>query len=253
MLFFFKPKKIYLDCFTFLPHAHEYFKLDHATSFYPDWWKKLPKEYVPDPPYGNGLIARSTIKRCQGLIDLYTNGIVMPLWTDLTCRLDPQSNPRQMWELFPANPDTEFKDHEVEQFQGFLDHKKYQHVKLYSAWMIKCKEDVKWTFNQPIWNFENLGDLTVLPGILDFKYQNSTNINLILKRDNHAPKIINLTAGQPMVHMVPMDNRDIVINSHLVSKEEFNNFNRLSSLAFKFSHIYKNNKISRDKQECPFK
>jgi hypothetical protein len=246
MLFFFKKNKIHLDCFTSEDHVYEFFKIEHANKFYPDWWKKLPKEIVKED-ISNGLAPVSTMKRCQGMIDHYTSGFIMPFWTDAIVFMEPQGSGKFGWQS--AHDSTDVVVHPIEQRGDYLPESKYLHIKIFSPWYFSSNSDIKWGWNQPSWNFKELDQYWVLPGVLDYKYQHTTHINLALARDPRERKRIFINAGQPLVHLLPMTEKEVVVHNHLVSKDEMAKLKNVNVNRFKFNNLYKEGKKFTTK--CP--
>ena len=57
-------------------------KINYATKFMPDWFKKTPNEVL----LKNGDTVGS-IKNCHGLTEMYRTAIVIPCWTDFTLEI----------------------------------------------------------------------------------------------------------------------------------------------------------------------
>jgi hypothetical protein len=55
----------------------------------------------------------------------------------------------------------------------------------------------------PVWHLKNPLEWTVVPGMLEFKYQHATNINLLFKL-RPEKYMVRIKAGQPIAHLVPM-------------------------------------------------
>jgi hypothetical protein len=245
-MFFFRPKKIILDCFTHLPHAYDHFKLDHARKFIPEWWKSLPKELNEiDTIHLENLSKVQpgfTMKKCSGFISNYSEGIIFPLWSDLGFAVsrDDGSSP-QLRPQYAGIP-SEISEHPKEQRGSIWP--TYQHVKIISPWFIRCNSDVQWTWNMPMWNFDELDGIQVLPAVIDFKYQLASHINIMIRRHPNENRSIMLEAGQPLVHLVPLaDDRNVEIRSHLLDKDEWiKRMRRGDTSSFKFRDIYRANK-----------
>ena len=71
MFFWFKKKKVVLECFTDNDIAFNYAKIERMDKFFPEWWKKTKKYSDKGIP---------TIKGCVGFIDYYKKGITIPSW-----------------------------------------------------------------------------------------------------------------------------------------------------------------------------
>lgn len=242
MIFLFKKKKLHLDIFTYRPEVMEFYPVDYATKFYPEWWKKLPREFEPEQTFW----PMSTMKRCTGFTEYYKNGIVIPMWSDMAIKTHPlEFN----WHF--ADRLTECDSHPYEQMYGYLDPSQYKHLKIVSPWLFKCKEEVNFVWTQPTWNFERVSDIIIPPAVVNYKYLSGTNINLFV--DKREEKKFILHAGQPMVNLLPMTERTVVIHKHVVTKKEYDSLN-LHSYQSTYVNKYKNNRdLSKAKEkQCPF-
>ena len=82
MIFFFKKKKKVIDCFTSNQMVYEQFPIAKANEYIPDWYKKLNATYSTNVP--NTLREKAaTVKRCPGISNLFNEGFILPLWSDL--------------------------------------------------------------------------------------------------------------------------------------------------------------------------
>jgi len=210
MLFFFKKKEIVLDCFTTVPHVYEYAKIEKAIKYIPEWWKNTPKTLADNTP---------TIKNCVGLIDFYKKGIVIPSWfeMDLTVFKD---NSETWFEWAASNNDLNTAEsHQPEMFSSFAD-KNGKNIKITSPWMLKTKEEVYFTWTEPTWNIRSLvTKISVLPAVINFKYQHATSINLFVELTDKDQKFT-IPALNPLVIMHPLTEKNVVINTHLIDEKE---------------------------------
>lgn len=235
-----KKSKIIVDAFTANSTAYELFPIDHAIKFVPDWWKNAPKEYEV-----RELFPVSTIKRCPAVIETFKHGLMLPLWSDLAIATRGGDN----WEIKFSDPRTSIEPHDAGQWNMYADPQKYMHIKLMSPWALKTKEEIYWTYGKPTWNFPVDNNLFMAPGIINFKTQHSTHVNILMPLEARSPYIIN--AGQPVAHMIPLTEKEIDIRTHLISEEDFR-----ARHTNQFSHSFvkgyiRTNAIKKEKK-CPF-
>jgi hypothetical protein len=252
-MFFIKKSEIVLDCFTDLPHAYDFAKINRAIKFLPEWWKDTPKLENNRP----------TIKNCQGLIDFYLNGIAIPSWFNLQFKiysLEDSVNGNR-WEWRSSTDDLKVDYHSLEQFFRFSEQDS-TNVKIMSPWLFKTKENVFFSMTQPTWNHrEWLNHLVVLPGLLNFKDQHRTNINF-LAINGPLEKRISIDPLTPLVILHCMSDKKVVIKNHLVDTKEIERMDGYHKFVFKQSHQEIINKRSERKKlfdkveeidSCPFK
>lgn len=241
---FIKPSTIHLDCFTNCAAADEYASIDYASNFYPEWWKKLPKESYGHKPFPN--IPQSTMKTCAGFMELYQNALIMPMWTDTVFTITDTT-----YDVTFATPWLS-ESHPYFQREGFL--KNFHHVKIASPWLIKCKQEIYFSFQKPMYNFENPLDFVFYDGVIEFKYQHSTNINLGFKKVNKTTKI---NFRDPVVLLTPHTEKRIKFKTHYIdNNEEFHKLGERRASATTFINKYATNKrITKEKEnqkKCPF-
>ena len=233
-------KKLVVDCFTSNATAYELFPVDEAIKFVPDWWRNMPKEYEV-----RGLFPASTMKRCPAIIESYKHGMMLPLWSDLAIKTNGGTN----WEVKFSSPVTSMEPHDSKQWDAYASPEDYTHIKLMSPWAFKTKDLVMFNFAKPMWSFPPSNSLVITSGIINFQQQHSTHVNVLLPLQKQNSYVIN--AGQPMVQIIPLSERELVIKRHLISEDEYR-----ARHTNKFSHSFtkgyiKTNAIKKEKK-CPF-
>ena len=117
MIFFFKPKKIHLDCFTNRNDVYTYFPIVKANKTFPDWWKNLPKNSN-----------RSTMKNCVGFLDYFKNSVALRLWSDLEITLKKDPMPIWSWEF--SDDKSQITSHSPHLFENYIDPTENQQLQL---------------------------------------------------------------------------------------------------------------------------
>lgn len=243
MIFFFKKNTITLDCFTNRSEVYNYFPIEHSVKHIPSWWKRLSKSE------SNGFNKQNNMKACQGFIDLYRLGITIPLWSDFNVIMNGTKTIHWVF----SDEDTTAIPHDPEQRGEFAAYPGYAHLKIISPWIFKTKENVKWYFSNVAWNIDYPDQAISLPGILDFKYQTATNLNLLFKL-SEANQILKFGMGSPIAQIYPLTEKKVIIKNHLVDDQEYKNMKRLHHNSF--SNLYNNRKKLIDetieRNKCPF-
>jgi hypothetical protein len=246
MMFWFKKKKIVIDCFTPYKGVHDLYKIDKAVTFFPEEVKKLSNFYKKKEPNTKISYDAATIRKCIGLQELYKTGFILPMWTDFIC--EPagavQGNNAIGLMLSPFS----FSQHDKEQFTGFFEG--LIHVKLSSPWKMVDKSGTKFSWNSTTWNLHNhVKNFTVVPGVISFEHQADTNVNVFMNPD---VKNFTLTAGTPLVHMTPLTDNEIVLKHHLVSVNEFYDIGIPSDFSMLTPERYIKWKRESERAKCPF-
>lgn len=241
MIFWFKRKELHIDAFTYPSKAFDFFPLKKANNFYPDWWKKLPKENLNGDFY-----PAPTMKTCTGFIDHYQNGLIIQLWSDVAIELSEYGKKTFKWQF--ADDRTVAESHNIVQYQGYLNEYSlnFSHLKIISPWYIYCKEDIPFLFLDVPWQKMN-DDYKIMLGTVDFKYQHSSNINLFLRHKEQKRTLL-IEAGTPIAHIIPLTERKLIVHHHLISEEEYylklNENRRVKFIG--------NNIFNKKAAKCPF-
>lgn len=252
MIFKFKQKPVVLNAYTYRKELVDLFPIQRMQKHIPEWWRNIDgKAYHPQ----FGETESNTMKHCAGFMDFYKYGYTIPLWTDAKFKLG--MNGRSFDALF-SDEGSQGIIHQPEQRGSYLPANKYQHVKLSSPWMIDCSEEVNFAFVGNTWNIDNPDDIIVPSGVLNFKYQKSLNINMFLSYGSKE-KVIELSSGTPLFNLLPMTEREIVLNVKGVSKEEFadrmgvyQHHFAFNGNYFKLRNFLKKKEQEETKSKCPF-
>lgn len=245
MIFFFKPKKIHLDCFTNRNDVYSYFPIVEGNKTFPEWWKKLPKTYNDD-------VSSVTMKSCVGFIDFFRNSISLRLWSDLIIHLQKNPEPSCYWKF--SDGISKMDVNSPQRLDGFVDPTEHLSIKIDSPWAFSCKEDIQWVTVGNNWNKNTINKFTNLNGILNFKYQSSTNIQIMCDLPKKYEKNeIFLPYETNLLNFFPMSERPVQIHNHLISDEEFKKYD-LKMSGISFSNIYRNIKkiVDNNESKCPF-
>lgn len=240
MLFKFLKKPIVLDCFTASEQVASVAPIKHAYKTYPDWWNNL----YAGPQDVNHL--HGNMRNCMGMTDYFKKSIHIPMWSDL--HIEVQEDKRYSWKFADGWSQTEV--HPKEQYGDFLNPQKSAHMKITSPWLFDCKDNIDWVWSQPIYNYPETHGIVLLPGIVNYKKINATNVNFII--DVEKPKSIFIPVTQPIISLTPMSDRKIVINRHVISAEEFSNmYLKYSSVSFN-NNVRKIHKYKELNKGCPY-
>jgi hypothetical protein len=246
--FFIKPKKVVVDAFTSKPYVYECSPIKPAVHFLPNWWKSIPPTYELEDD--NGVKTKnSTIKRCDGFIDHYKTGFIIPLWSDLNISISNDFLGYRFGYKF-SDECSEIRFHDVAEFGSTFS--EYQHMKIISPWFFREKSGVNFAFIQPTWNQINLTKNIIFPpGTINYKHQCGTNINIFFKKYQSIQ--YELEFGMPLAHILPLTEKRIVIKNHLISDNEIQKMTSEYGTRIKFLGKYKTKlKIEKEQNKCPF-
>jgi hypothetical protein len=239
-MFFFKRNKIIVDAFVTDKKYIELSPISQASKHWPDWFKNTPNNY------GNGKVKRTTIKQCNGILDLYKNSFIMPLWTDFN--ITAQNG--QLTYL-AADGTTTVTPHPEEQWKTYADPQQYKQIKIDSPWALKTKESINWVLQKPFWNFKLQEPFFIVEAIVNYKYQSGTNVNIFVNMEKNFETLLKFNT--PILQFIPLTEKEIEFKYHEVSMDEWIK-HKLPHFAFNLNYN-KYKKIIDDqesKNKCPF-
>lgn len=214
-MFINKSKPIEITFFTSNPKVFETAKPDKAVKFMPDWFKNFESQKI-------GRIPHPTLKGCRGLIDLYSNGIMLQSWCEIFFNIGKIGSETHSWQF--ADYESEASVHPKNHFPKQIELNNFAHVKLHFPWKLVCDEPLQWSWQGPIWNdFDNF-IYKVIPAVTEYKYQHGLNVNLIFQRQLQDYEYL-MKHNIPLAHLIPIsDRKRIKIKYECVSAENFQKF-----------------------------
>jgi len=230
-------KKIKLECFTTNAAIHKFFPISSAKKYIPDWFKGITP--TVKKTWDLGLESDvSTLKRCEGFTSLYSKGWVLPMWSDLIIETNDKGEYKYQYSgAFDTYPsENAIQGHSPVQLgNNFPDH---IHIKLVVPWFIRESTGVDFYYGENTWGIKQLfDDITIPPGVLNFKNQHGAHINLFLRKKNTRLIIEHNT---PLIHCIPLSNLPLEIENNLVSDQEYKHLQQLATYRFSFLGTYKN-------------
>jgi hypothetical protein len=239
--FFHRRKKIVVDCFTSDQTAYHYAPIVRATKLFPDWWQNMPLS----DPNSIDFIASANMKRCWGFVELYKRSIMLPLWSDYHFKI---SKDRYEWSKPMQIPALQcgVQEHNKLQYGNSFDD--YHHAKLISPWNFREKRGINFIMTGALWHMENY-DFKIMPGILEFKCQSHTNVNIFLAK-KQMPYVVFLSIAKPLVYLTPLSEDKIVIKNHLVSENEM--MRLIPTMPFSGLAELLKIKNKQESRKCPF-
>lgn len=243
-------KKIILDAYTDRAEIYRFSQIRPSSEFLPQWFKSLPS--TPELNITDKVLGfKKNMRGCAGFTDLYGTGFMLALWSDLLVEMGGKGDPWGRWQFSDEASAAAF--HPDAQRNSFMPDSDYQHLKINSPWVLSSSSAIDWLVAPPVWNIANPSELVVPTGILNFKYQNHLNANILLKRAEER-RVIHLKFGQPLLHLIPLTERPVEIRHHLVRHEEWVARLNYSGYGAKFIRSYNLLKklIRKETTKCPF-
>lgn len=219
--FFHRTPVIDIDCFTCNNDAYKFTPVVQAVKARPSWFNDIAKpkktntdfqHYILDD---NGMInfntdfTNRTLRSCFGFTELYKKGFIIENWCDLAFNVE-----RTGISYHYSNGEDLIMHKDIQTAPGFQNH---HIVKLSSPWIIQCKEDISFLEMGAEWSLENF-DFHILPGVVNFHYQTSSNIFLTIRKG--VKNQFQIPMGLPLAHFIPLTDKKIRIHNHIVTDQE---------------------------------
>lgn len=231
-----RSQPVVVNCYTSDPSVFEYAQIDKAVKFYPDWWRDIPKD--------SGSVS---MKTCSGFLEQYKKAFILPMWSDVNFRLNEDGS--FDWNFAPTFGDHFKADwHPSDQYPDWIQDQS-QHVKLVSPWVLHCDEEVYFQVAPVQFSKNKLFDWMALCGVLEFKYQHATHVNMFLNRaqtDTH-----HIDFGDPLLFLVPLTDRPVIFKSHLVAKDDIR-LQVVRPRTYKSAYMLSRKLQKRKESKCPF-
>lgn len=204
-----KEKKIVVEVYAPSKALIDLFPIERTRNVIPDWYKELPAKPV----------AGINVKQCPAAKDLFSKGLIIPLWADYEVTVNPDGRgdiKSAMMKLdFPAGA-----AHDLE-YQASGAWPDYVNIKFNSPWLIWCSEPIEWAWLPTVWWNQDPQEFLTVTGIAEYKYQHQTNINTLIKKPVNTTKTISLKAGTPMAQLVPLTEHDWEFTLEVLTAEIF--------------------------------
>lgn len=212
-MFLFKKKEVTLDFFINMEKWANLYSPKKAHSYLPEWWKNLPASYDDMNEFTNRSVPRSTMKFCSGFKDLYSSGFIIPMWSDLIIDVSKEN----YFYVF-ADKNSSSQEHSSNQHGNSFNN--FYHMKIISPWLAVEKSGIKFAFIEPTWSWLKVSSyIKILPAIVSYDLQSGTHINMFLEKRSEEYRV-QINAGDPIVHLLPLTDKKVKIKTHLVNDVE---------------------------------
>ena len=166
-----------------------------SNKFIPQWWKDVP--YPKNDPIGN-------VKICPSFTDYFSQGFIVPMWTDTLLRLDKENNrwgfstrlEHFSWEFHPESQALDYVDMSVR------DNVVSGVFKANCPWQIITPKGYS-VLQIPLFYHFNQ-DFSVMPGIIDTDIHHQINQQVLFHSDKEE---IFIPRGTPFVQYIPFERK----------------------------------------------
>lgn len=178
-----------------------------ATRFIPEWFQKLPLQYVEDvkaPDLKKGVPFSST-RLCPGFVEYFKRGYVIPMWSDLLIKVTRKGDEVKWFWNFSDN-DYEVQIHNHEQFLNFAPPHAQKNIhqifKIICPWTVELPKGYS-LYQLPMHYYYN-PNFHVLPGIFPSDTYAELNQQLCVTKLGEFV----IERGTPIGHYVPFKRED---------------------------------------------
>jgi len=221
---FSKRKTVVLDCFT----PFEIYARDNpvakSSAFIPNWWRRVPQSVEVKSQTGVS-IQMPTMRGCTGFMDLHRYGVMIPLWSDMNIRI---ADGKFAWHSAAhfdvvSHVATHPGWHYGNEFADLV------HLKLVPPWRLKEKNGIRFSVAGYPWGaVRKTPNFHFLSGISDFRSQTTIQANIFATK-NSEPYQYDLMAGDPLLHLIPLTDHQVLPRIHVVSEAEFHSMDKSQS------------------------
>jgi hypothetical protein len=225
MFCFGRRKQVVLHAFTAVPRLAEVFPPDGLHRMPPKWWSELPS-YVDTPHLSshshltnvNSVVSKiPTIKHCYALQELFKHAIGIRLWQDIDIAMEPDGS---VLSRGPGPRAAKAGDaHPLSQFHNaFVGDA--QHFKLFSPWLFVCDSLVHFMWTHPFYHQRDPFRFQTMSGVVEYRNQHNTEINILFPRVRHKRTEISIAAGEMMAYVLPLTDVDVKVVASEISPKE---------------------------------
>lgn len=225
MMKFFTRKPIELHCYTYRPDVFNYAPIQMSIETPRKFLKKLA-----------GAEKTTSAKHCPSIRGIFNLGITMPLWSDLELQIPSLGDESAQWQYQYSDLQSSVDSHFFAQLNAPEQDKKFLCLKLESPWMFQCADEVDFLVMGEQLELLKYGLVQTMNGVLNFKHQHGTNINIIVSKKESKERFV-LPFFTPILRLIPLTERKVTVVNHLITKEHFSNL-KSSATKFSFSASY---------------
>jgi len=211
-----------------------------AVEAVPKWFKDM-RHYMEEKPQGwnpqaapgqvknlfgkmgntaKNMFYSFTVKRCPAIVDMMTEGFVIPMWADFLIQrgFPPNMGGEEILEW--DNRDFKYgaSFHENNQIYNWeLEKHTYKHpLKFHSPWKFFTPKGYSTLFIP--YNYDFHTEYQVLPGIVETDKWHEVNFPTLI----HQKKDFMIKRGTPFVQAIPFKRSKFKLNMSMVTQEEIN-------------------------------
>jgi hypothetical protein len=234
----------YIEFATDVAGLEDIARVKPSKFFIPQWFKDM-KETINTPASPDGSVpgrfersgdtakkwTSGTVKRCPAIVDLISEGFIIPMWSDFLLQ-----NDGTILEWDNKNFPYGIEFHNTAQIYNWPLKKNDfpEGVKFTNPWRIYTPPGYSVMFTQPTYQFEKR--FTVLPGIVETDSYHHINFPTII----HTKKDIIIERGTPFIQVIPFKRDDWKFQvGQMTEKQKYQDITHKTHLSSKFKNAYR--------------
>jgi hypothetical protein len=227
-----------------------------AKAHIPDWFRNMPsasKLNSEEDGTTSEYKVHKTVQQCPSFPDYFSQGYVLPLWTDVIIKYDKD---RDYYEYRLAGEQYKIQSHGNGQFLDWVDSsflgKKSEFIfKFVSPWEVRTPPGYSVLQLPMFYHFND--QFSILPGVIDTDIFHEINQQVVYHGEG---KELFIPRGTPLVQYIPFKRERFEYSVELEDEEMKDAMakNRLL-IASKFNGAYSHMRRERDKwpkDRCPY-
>ncbi len=215
-----------------------------SIEFTPKWWKDVE---IRRTEISSERIGPGNVKNCPSFSDYFSNGYIIPAWSDMLLSYDSKS---QTAGSNISSDKFTITMHGHNQYLSFVNHifmgkKTYMVFKLNNPWNIITKPGYSVYQLPTIYHFNE--DVSVMAGVVDTDIHHQVNLQLLIHTDK---KDIFIPRGTPLVNYVPFKRKTYSYDVRDANKKDLKIFKKLEmeyTTKYNGSKVYHKLRQERDK------
>ena len=197
---------------------------DFAAKFLPDWYKNLKPSYQTKNAWGLQYDL-PTVRSCYGIKKTLTNGLIVPMWTDLIIEIKPDGT--FTYQLSDSNRiiETHSKIQYGDLYQNSIM------LKLVSPWAFEASKPLHAYITQPFFHINSFTDFHIIPGFFNFYDLHNTNVFIFVPIKQETYKI-QIPVGYPLVQYIFTEDIKLKLHHQVIPQEAYDSIHGLSRISF---------------------
>ena len=212
--------------------------------FLPHWFKNMSDYIEQDAVHEKGKknyfgkkgttakkSTNGTVKRCRAIIDLISQGYIIPMWSDFLIQRDMET-----FEWDNKNFQYGIEFHTKEQIKGWNLKKTDfpEGIKFLNPWRIYTPKGYSVIFMTPTYQFEKR--YTVLPGIVETDSYHHVNFPAVW----HTTKDTIIQRGTPFIQVIPFKRENFDLSVLQMNEQDLeDDYIEKIALSTKFKNAYR--------------